>query len=108
MMFYDDYVRRAKPEEAPRQGRQCRPALVPTALPGSLGSTGVHDSEMTNGDPERTLDDVTREFPDWHCYAPGINGYVFARLRGSFPLVIVRGKDPMALRNEIRRWTDDR
>lgn len=66
------------------------------------------DTEKTDSDPEPTLDDVGREFPDWHCYAPGINGYMFAGLRGSSPPVILRGKDPMALRNEIRRWTDSR
>ena len=55
-----------------------------------------------------TLDDVGQEFPDWHCYAPGINGMVFASLRGSYPLVIVRGEDPVDLRDEIRRWTGTR
>ena len=83
-------------------------ALVPTALPGVTRETDVPDTEITNSDPEPTLDDLRREFPDWHCYAPGINGYVFAGLRGSSPLVVLRGKDPMALRNEIRRWTDGR
>jgi hypothetical protein len=43
-------------------------------------------------------------FPDWHCYAPGINGTVFASLRGSAPLVIVRESDPVTLREEIRSW----
>ena len=75
---------------------------------GGLGSTCVPDTEMTDSGPEPTLDGVGREFPDWHCYAPGINSYVFAGLRDSSPLVILRGKDPMALRNEIRRWTDSR
>jgi hypothetical protein len=63
------------------------------------------DTGMISNDPEPTLDDVCREFPDWHCYAPGINGLVFARLRDSSPLVIVRGEDPLDLRNNLRRWT---
>ncbi len=61
---------------------------------------GVNDSH-----PELTLDDVRQEFPDWHCYAPGINGTLFASLRGSAPLVLVRGVDPVTLREEIRCWT---
>lgn len=62
------------------------------------------DTGETSSDPEPTLDDVGREFPDWHCNAPGINGIMFACLRGSSPLVIVRGPDPMTLREEIRSW----
>ncbi|MGI8449628.1 MAG: hypothetical protein ACR2MP_21105 [Streptosporangiaceae bacterium] len=49
------------------------------------------DTEVTSSDPEPTLDDVGREFPDWHCYAPGINGIVIASLRGSSPLKIFNG-----------------
>ncbi len=30
---------------------------------------------------------------------------VFASLRGSSPLVVVRGPDPVSLREEIRSWT---
>lgn len=63
------------------------------------------DIGVTSSDPELTLDDVRREFPDWHCYAPGINRLLFASLRGSVPLVLVRGPDPMTLREEIRCWT---
>jgi hypothetical protein len=63
------------------------------------------DSGVTSSDPELTLDDVGREFPDWHCYAPGINGTMFASLRGSSPLVIVRAPDPVVLREEIRSWS---
>jgi hypothetical protein len=59
---------------------------------------------VTSSDPAPTLEDVGQEFPDWHCYAPGINGMVFASLRGSSPLVIVRGPDPVILREEIRSW----
>ena len=63
------------------------------------------DTGVTSSDLEPTLDDVGREFPDWHCYAPGINGLVFARLRDSSSPVIVRGEDPLDLRDELRRWT---
>lgn len=63
------------------------------------------DTEMISSEPEPTLDEVGLEFPDWHCYAPGINGIVFASLRGSSPLAIVRGPDPVTLREEIRSWT---
>jgi hypothetical protein len=62
------------------------------------------DTGVTSSDPALTLEDVGQEFPDWHCYAPGINGMVFASLRGSSPLVIVRGLDPVILREEIRSW----
>ena len=65
----------------------------------------MSDNGVTTSEPEPTLDDVRREFPAWHCYAPGINGIVFASLRDSFPPVIVRGEDPVDLRDEIRRWT---
>jgi hypothetical protein len=60
---------------------------------------------VTSSDPELTLNDVGQEFPNWHCYAPGINGTVFASLRGSFLPVIVHGEDPVTLREEIRNWT---
>jgi hypothetical protein len=63
------------------------------------------DAGGTGSGPAPTLEDVGREFPDWHCYAPGINGIVFASLRGSSPLVLVRGPDPVTLREEIRAWT---
>lgn len=64
-----------------------------------MSGTGV-----TSRDPTPTLEDVGQEFPAWHCYAPGINGTLFASLRGSSPLVIVRGPDPATLREEIRSW----
>ena len=63
------------------------------------------DIEATNRDAEPTLEDVGREFPDWHCYAPGINGLVFARLLGSFPPVMVRGAGPVELRDQLRGWS---
>ena len=58
------------------------------------------DQQRPRADPY----DVGQEFPDWHCYAPGIDGTVFASLRRSAPLVIVRGADPVTLREEIRSW----
>jgi hypothetical protein len=48
------------------------------------------DAGVTGSGPAPTLEDVRQEFPD--CYAPGINGTVFASLRGSFPVVIVRDR----------------
>ncbi len=36
------------------------------------------DTGVTSNDPVPTLEDVGHEFPDWHCYAPGISGTVFA------------------------------
>lgn len=63
------------------------------------------DSGATSSDPEPTLEDIAQEYPDWHCYAPGINGFVFASLRGSSPLVLVRGPNSVTLRDEIRSWT---
>ena len=52
------------------------------------------DTGVTSSDPAPTLEDVGQEFPHWHCYALGINGIVFASLRGSAPLVLVRGRIP--------------
>jgi hypothetical protein len=65
----------------------------------------MSDTGVTSSDPVPSLEDVGREFPSWHCYAPGVNGMVFASLRGSSPLVVVRGPDPVTLREEIRSWT---
>lgn len=63
------------------------------------------DTEVpAGGDSGLTLEDVGQEFPTWHCYAPGVNGFVYANLPGSFPLVVLRGKSPADLRNQIRRW----
>src|ERR1700722_5428169 len=71
----------------------------------SLGGISLSGTRVTSSDPAPTLGDVGREFPDWHCYAPGINGMVFASLRGSSPLVVVRGADPVRLGEEIRSWS---
>jgi hypothetical protein len=56
---------------------------------------------MTTAEP--TLDDVAKEYPDWHCWR-GVNNLCYARLRKSSPAVVVRGEDPVDLRDEIRRW----
>jgi hypothetical protein len=63
----------------------------------------------TAGQPTRAgstagpaLDDVAREYPRWRCWT-GIAGLLYATLRGSSPPVVVRGEDPMDLRDEIRR-----
>jgi len=68
----------------------------------------VPDTEAPGSDQrELTPEDVGREFPTWRCYAPGVNGFVYANLPGSFPLVVVRGKSPADLRSKIRRWIGD-
>ena len=64
----------------------------------------MSETGVSSNDSAPTLEEVGQEFPDWHCYAPGINGTVFASLRRSVPLVIVRGADPVTLREEIRSW----
>jgi hypothetical protein len=56
--------------------------------------------------PEPTLDDVARECPRWHCWQ-GIAGLLYASLRGSSPPIVVRGEDPMDLRDQIRRAEAD-
>lgn len=70
-----------------------------------MGVEPMPDTEVLKADqPELTLEDVGREFPTWHCYAPGVNAFVYANLPGSFPLVVLHGKHPADLRNQIRRW----
>lgn len=51
---------------------------------------------------ELTGQDVAREFPDWDI-SKGTCGLWYALLRDSDPQVMVRGEDPMDLRDEIRR-----
>jgi hypothetical protein len=55
---------------------------------------------------EPTHDDVAHEYPAWHCWK-GISSLYYARLTGASPPVIVRGEDPMDLRDEIRKWLAD-
>ena len=50
---------------------------------------------------EPTLDDIEREFPAWHCWR-GIAGLVYARRLLSSPPIVVRGEDPVDLRDQIR------
>jgi hypothetical protein len=58
-------------------------------------------------DDEPTLDEVGREFPAWHCWK-GISGLVYAKLNHASPPVVVRGEDPLDLRDSIRRKLADR
>ncbi|HUY51789.1 MAG TPA: hypothetical protein VMV92_39840 [Streptosporangiaceae bacterium] len=70
-----------------------RPPDTSTSRPGS----------GTANAPELTLEDVHQEFPRWHCFH-SIGGLVYARLVNASPPVLVRGEDPVDLRDEIRRW----
>ena len=47
------------------------------------------------------LDDVARRYPDWHR-CRGTDRLFYARLRDSDPPVIVRGEDPVDLRDQIQ------
>ncbi len=49
---------------------------------------------------------MARECPRWHCWQ-GISGLLYASLRGSSPPIVVRGEDPMDLRDQIRRAQAD-
>jgi hypothetical protein len=57
---------------------------------------------VNNDSCEPTLDDIRGEFPAWHCW-DGISGLVYAKLRGSSPVIVVRGENPRDLRDQIRR-----
>lgn len=52
---------------------------------------------------EPTLDDVEREFPRWHCWK-GVSGLVYASRGQTSPPAVVRGEDPLDLRDAIRAW----
>ena len=58
------------------------------------------------GEPD--LDDVRALFPQWEAWH-GVNGLVYARLRGSSPPLTARGEDPRDLIDQIRgmigRWS---
>lgn len=58
---------------------------------------------MSQGAAEPTLDDVQREFPRWHCWK-GVSGLVYASRGQTSPPTIVRGEDPVDLRDQIRGW----
>jgi hypothetical protein len=51
---------------------------------------------------EPTLADVAAQFPRWETFE-GVNGLIYARLPRLSPPVLVRGEDPMDLRDELRR-----
>lgn len=42
------------------------------------------------------------EWPAWFVWR-GISGLLYARKRGSSPPLVVRGEDPLDLRDQIRR-----
>ena len=52
---------------------------------------------------EPTLADVTTEFPRWHTWT-GISGLVYASRNLTSPPAVVRGEDPLDLRDQIRAW----
>ena len=51
-------------------------------------------------DPEPTLDDVAREFPDWEPRR-ATSGLYYARAPGTDRIM---GEDPLDLRDQIRGW----
>lgn len=58
---------------------------------------------MDQSTAEPTLADVGREFPRWHCWK-GVSGLVYASRGQTSPPAVVRGEDPMDLRDQIRAW----
>src|SRR5580704_1716251 len=104
LLAWKSVVQHDRPRGHDWRARRCSRAFVPTSA-GVLGGISMSDTGVTSSDPVPTLEDVGREFPGWHYYAPGVNGMVFASLRGSSPLVVVRGPDPVTLGEEIRSWT---
>lgn len=58
---------------------------------------------MNHDTSEPTLDDVGNQFPRWHCWV-GISGLVYARRLRTSPPAVVRGEDPMDLRDQINGW----
>jgi hypothetical protein len=62
----------------------------------------VQSVTVNNDSREPTLDDVRSEYPRWYCWS-GISGLVYGKLRGSSPVIMVRGEDPLDLRDQIRR-----
>lgn len=58
---------------------------------------------MDRNTAEPTLEDVTQEFLRWHCWR-GISGLVYASRAMTSPPAIVRGEDPLDLRDQIRGW----
>jgi hypothetical protein len=56
---------------------------------------------MTTDKSEPTMEDVIREYPSWHAWT-GIAGLRYGKLIGSSPPIVVRGEDPLDLRDQIR------
>ena len=54
-------------------------------------------------DAEPTLADVEREWPRWHTWK-GIAGLVYAQRNKTSPPAVLRGEDPLDLRDQIRGW----
>lgn len=52
---------------------------------------------------EPTLADVAAEFPRWHTWK-GIAGLLYASRNLTSPPAVVRGEDPVDLRDQIRGW----
>jgi hypothetical protein len=52
---------------------------------------------------EPTLDELWGEFPAWEMWE-GVNGLVYARKPLTSPPVVLRGEDPVDLRDQIRGW----
>jgi hypothetical protein len=67
----------------------------------------MEDQQMPTGS-EGTREDVpdwwpyAAEFPQWHVWR-GVSGLVYARRPRTSPPIVVRGEDPMDLRDQIRR-----
>lgn len=49
------------------------------------------------------LKKLAEEFPGWHCYAPGVNGLLFAHFSGSVPRLQVSGESLEDLRDSVIR-----
>jgi hypothetical protein len=52
---------------------------------------------------EPTAETIERQFPQRHA-RKGVNGLWYVAVRRSSPQILVRGEDPVDLRNSIRRW----
>jgi hypothetical protein len=67
----------------------------------------MEDQQMPTGS-EGTREDIPdwwpyeAEFPQWHVWR-GVSGLVYARRPRTSPPIVVRGEDPMDLRDQIRR-----
>ena len=64
---------------------------------------GWHGRNMDRYTAEPDLEDVAAEFPRWSCWI-GIAGLHYARRAVTSPPAVVRGEDPVDLRDQIRGW----